>query len=188
MPLYGFLILFHYDFSFDYILPDEVQDAILKVVIASTIIFPLLTVVVYKLSGLILTYDMKTRQERRFPFLITALFYMFGYYLLRRLSLPPVFYKVMLGATLSVTIAVILNLFWKVSVHLIGIGGIIGTLLALSQLLLIDVKAPIIIALLLAGIIGSARMTVGEHTPAQIYTGVLVGFLCEFGMLWVKHV
>lgn len=94
----------------------------------------------------------------------------------------------MLGATLSVTLAVMINLFWKVSIHLIGIGGIIGTLLALSQLLFVDVKIPIIISIIIAGVIGSARLTVGEHTPAQIYSGVFIGFLCEFGMLWVRHI
>ncbi len=188
MPLYGFLILFHYDTYFEYNIPDGVQEIIFKVIIASTIVFPMLTVLVYKLSGIIHSYDMKTREERRFPFLFTALFYMFGYYLLRRLSLPTIYYKIMLGATLSVTMAVIFNLFWKVSIHMIGIGGIIGTLLAISQLLLIDVKIPVMLAIVLAGIIGTARLTVGEHNPAQIYIGVFIGFLCEFGMLWLRHI
>ena len=188
MPLYGLIILFHYDGYFEFNIPNEVKEVVFKLVVATTIIFPALATTVFKLSGTVHTFMMRTRQERRFPFLLTAIFYMFGYYLLRRLSLPTIFYKIMLGATLSVTIAVIFNIVWKVSIHSIGIGGIIGTLLIISQLLFVDVKIPVIIVILIAGIIASARLSLDEHTPAQIYTGLLIGFLCEFGMLWARQI
>jgi hypothetical protein len=188
MPLYCLIILFHYDNYFEFSILEEVKAVVFKLVIATTIIFPILATTVFKLSGTIASYSMTTRQERRFPFLLTALFYMFGYYLLRRLSLPTIFYKIMFGATLSITIAVIINLFWKISIHLIGIGGIIGSLLAISQLLTVDIKIPMIISILIAGIIGSTRLSLDEHSPSQIYAGLILGFLCEFGMIWANHI
>lgn len=188
MPLYGLFILFYYEPFFEIIIPIELKEAVFKVIIAATIVFPMLTVIVFKLGGTILTYSMTTRQERRFPFLLTAIFYMFSYYLLRRLSLPTIFYKIMLGATLSVTVAVMINLFWKVSIHCIGIGGLVGSLILISQLLAVDGTTPIIAAIILAGIIGAARLSLEEHTPSQIYCGLFIGFACEFGMLWMKQI
>jgi hypothetical protein len=184
MLLYGLIILFHYDAYFEFIISSDIKAVVFKIIIATTIIFPALTATVYKLSGTIQSYNMNTRQERRFPFLITAIFYMFGYYLLRRLTLPTIFYKIMLGATLSVTIAVMINLFWKISIHSIGIGGTIGALLVISQILFVDMRIPIIIAIIIAGIISSSRLLLEEHIPSQIYIGLFIGFVCEFGMLW----
>jgi len=160
--------------------------AIYKVVIATTFIFPVISVLIFKLKGSIKSLHLETTQERRYPFLITAISYMLGYYLLQRLELPTIFNRVILGATVSVTLSVIITLGWKISVHSIGIGGIIGTLLAMSQILFVDVRLPLIISIIVAGIIGSARLSLKEHSPSQIYSGILIGFLSEFLILMIN--
>ncbi|MEI6817302.1 MAG: hypothetical protein WCL14_11880 [Bacteroidota bacterium] len=187
MPVFGMFLLFHYKEYLEYSLPEKIEITVYKVVVATTLVFPILMTIVFKLKGTIETFEMKTLEERRFPFLFTAIFYMFGYYLLKKLGLPTLFYKVLLGATISVLLSVIVNLFWKISVHLIGIGGIIGTLLLLSQIVIIDIRLPLLIAIFIAGITGTARLILKEHSPAQLYIGFFIGFLSEFMMLWIKH-
>jgi membrane-associated phospholipid phosphatase len=78
---------------------------------------------------------------------------------------------------------VFVNFRWKISIHMVGIGGITGMLLGLSSLFLLDLRVPIIISILIAGILGSARLRMGAHQPSQVYVGYLVGIFCEYLML-----
>ena len=89
----------------------------------------------------------------------------------------------LLGAAASVVLAILINLKWKVSIHMIGIGGIVGMFFGMSTFLLIDLRMPILIALVVAGIIGTARLSMGAHRPSQLYLGFLVGFCCEYFVL-----
>ncbi len=89
----------------------------------------------------------------------------------------------LLGAAASVVLAIIINLKWKVSIHMIGIGGITGMFFGLSTFLLIDLRFPILISLIVAGLIGTARLSMGAHRPGQLYVGFLVGFCCEYFVL-----
>jgi membrane-associated phospholipid phosphatase len=66
---------------------------------------------------------------------------------------------------------------------MIGIGGLIGTFFGLSTFLMVDLRISIIIFLLISGLLGSARLTVGSHSPSQIYAGLVLGFLCEYFLL-----
>lgn len=186
MPLYGIILIFHYNTYLKYNLPEGAIEAIYKIVVATTFIFPVICVLIFKLKGNIQSLHLQTIQERKYPFLLTAISYMLGFYLMQRLELPIIFNKVLLGATVSVTFAVIITLGWKISVHSIGIGGLIGTLFAMSQMLYIDVRLPLIISIVLAGIIGSARLSLNEHSPSQIYTGIIIGFLSEFLILMIN--
>jgi hypothetical protein len=187
MPFYGLLLIFHYNSYLKYNLPEGAITAIYKVVIATTFVFPVICILIFKLKGNIQSLHLETTRERRYPFLLTAISYTLGYYLLQRLELPTIFNRVILGATLSVTLAVVITLKWKISVHSIGIGGLIGTLLAMSQILFVDVRLPLIISIVLAGIIGSARLSLSQHSSSQIYTGILVGFLSEFLILIINR-
>ena len=89
----------------------------------------------------------------------------------------------LLGAAASVVLAILINLKWKVSIHMIGIGGIVGMFFGMSSFLLIDLRFPILISLLVAGLIGTARMAMGSHKPPQLYVGFLIGFCCEYFVL-----
>jgi len=63
---------------------------------------------------------------------------------------------------------------------MIGIGGLSGVLFGLGQLLQADVMAPFLICIITAGFLGTARLLLNAHTPLQIYTGFLIGFLTEW--------
>jgi len=46
--------------------------------------------------------------------------------------------------------------------------------------MLVDLRFPIILSFFVAGLLGSARMTLGANSAVQIYLGFLIGFFCEF--------
>ena len=118
---------------------------------------------------------METKEERRIPYLITALFFFLTFYLLRQVRLPSLIPLLLLGASLAMTITMLVNLRWKISAHMVGIGGVLGAIIGLSLRLFIDYRLLILGLILIAGIIGASRMILNAHNPGEIYAGFVVG-------------
>lgn len=126
---------------------------------------------------------MEDKEERRLPYLITAAFYILTYFLLQKFNLSALLYIVMLGASTTILIAMVINFKWKVSAHMVGIGGLIGVLIGLSLRLQMNFTFLIVLFILLAGILGTSRLILKAHVPTQIFVGFFVGCatqLCLF--------
>ena len=61
---------------------------------------------------------------------------------------------------------------------MIGMGGIIGSIIGISERLTIDLNNILIVLFLLAGLVGSARLYLNAHNPAQVFVGFLLGSSC----------
>lgn len=183
MPTYALLLIFKLSNYLDYTTPSPVKLALFLIVVFNTLIMPILISWLLLKKGLIKSFNMDKREERIVPFICNTVLMMIAYYMISRISIPKIFSLLLLGAAASVVLAILINLKWKVSIHMIGIGGITGMFFGMSTFLLIDLRFPILITVLVAGLIGSARMAMGAHRPAQLYVGFIVGFCCEYFVL-----
>jgi len=118
-----------------------------------------------------------TRQERSLPYLINAFCLAALYFNFKNIGLADFITGSVLGALVSVLIAYVINRKWKISAHGIGMGGALGMLLALTSQFTQPVLMPLAILILLLGLVGSSRLFLQAHTPAQVYTGYAVGVL-----------
>ena len=84
------------------------------------------------------------------------------------------------GAIIILFIASIVSKFWKISLHMLGIGGVVGVLFSLN-ILFGGLFKFAILSILVAGILAMARLAEKAHSESQIYIGFLIGFLIEFG-------
>jgi len=116
---------------------------------------------------------------------VTCLCYFSAYYILRFLPLPKAFNLLLLGAATAIVLATIITIRWKISIHMVGIGGMVGGLLSISQYLSVDFTWAILAVMVAAGLLGTARMILNTHTPIQIYSGFVLGFVCEYLILWI---
>ncbi len=66
---------------------------------------------------------------------------------------------------------------------MIGIGGLIGLLSALGHLYGMNVNWILMLAVFIAGIIGTARLYLNEHNATQIYSGFMLGYIVNFGII-----
>lgn len=180
MPLLGMAMLFNSGTYISYSLNKTIIYITLLVVFVNTFILPALLAVILKKAGYISSIYMKTPQERRFPFLITGCLYYFTYYLLRQIPLPSLVYLMVLGATATVAVALILSFKWKISIHMIGISGVLGAAFGISQRYMVDMRIIISALIIACGLVGFARLKLQEHSPAQVYSGFLIGFLTEY--------
>ncbi len=184
MPVYGLLVIFNTDSYINYIIPGELKQAVLILVAVSTFVIPLLITLLLLNRKFINSLEMETQKERVIPYAFTIIFYIFTLYLLKRVPIPPIIFNFIIGATLSVILAFVINIKWKISAHMIGVGGLVGALICISFLLEIYVTPYIILSLLAAGLIGSSRLILNAHSQAQVYAGFLLGLICQVLVLY----
>lgn len=147
------------------------------VVFVMTVAFPLSSTWMLIRSGMVPDWQMHGRGDRVPVYLLTLLYYGMTYWLLRRTAANPQLLSIALGSTLVLVCVFLVNLRWKISAHMAGIGGVLGTLLAL--LLFRNIQAPLLLAtaFIAVGALGSARLKVSDHSPAQVHAGTLLGVL-----------
>jgi hypothetical protein len=180
MPTYGIALLFHYSPYLSYSIDESIKLYIYAIVFISTFAVPVLISLFLLRQGMLRSLILNERRERALPFIVTAISFLTGYYILKQLPIPKIFYLFLLGALTSLIIALLINYKWKISLHMIGMGGIIGALFAMSQIFLINMMFPIMLWLLLAGTLGTARLSLDSHKPSEIYIGFATGFLSLF--------
>lgn len=183
MPTYGFLLIFithNYIATFT---PFNLKLVILAITFAFTFILPSVNAFILLKMGRINSLEMETPKERIIPYISTSMYFFALFYLFSTAEFPPVFLILILGAAISIVITWIINFKWKISAHAIGIGGIIGAILGMSLRLMIDLRLVLMIVILMAGCVGFARLKLNAHSPAQVYTGFLLGIIIELGLM-----
>jgi len=183
MPTYALTMIFKLDTYIAYTTTPAAKLALYIVIVFNTLIMPVVISYLLITKGYIRSFEMQLRQERMIPYISNFVLLLVAYYIMNRVTLPKIFNLLLLGAAAAVAIAVLVNLKWKISIHMIGIGGIVGTLCGMSAFLLADLRIPILISVLVAGLLGSARLSLGAHHPLQIYAGFFVEFFCEYFLL-----
>lgn len=179
MPIVGVLIIFNIDSYISYSVPSDLKKAVLLLIGVSTFITPLLISLLLLQRKIIKSLDMETTKERIIPYAFTIIFYVFTLYMLKRAPLHPIIFYFIIGATLSVILAFIINIKWKISAHMIGIGGLVGALIAISLSMEVYVTQYIVLALIAAGLVGTSRLILKAHTQAQLFAGFILGLISQ---------
>jgi len=174
---YALIILLSLQAYFVVAIPSKVKWMMVVLVFILTGLLPMLLALLMARLGIIKSLHLEQREERIWPFIITAIFYYLAFYLLRQLDLSPVFMVFMLGAFVTVVVGLLVTFFWKISVHMIGMGGMVGAFTGLSLKMMIDIPLVIMVLIMLSGLTGFARLKLQAHTPMQVLGGFLSGFV-----------
>jgi hypothetical protein len=151
----------------------------------TTILFPHLFIYLLYRKKLVHSLFLETSEERIYPLLIIAIFYYLTYYLLKGIRISPVFSYYMLGATFLAILALIITFYSKISLHMLGAGGMTGLILGLAFNLSNGICYFLVGTILVSGITGFARLKVNSHKPSEIYAGFLVGAIVMFVLFFL---
>jgi hypothetical protein len=154
---------------------------LLGTVFVMTALFPLTSTLMMRRSGLVSGLELPSPQERIPVYILTLIYYCLCYYLMWRVPNDPLTMSVILGAGLSLFFTLVITFWWKISLHMVGMGGLVGALLAMTVLHEVVIPFWISGAFVLTGALASARLFESDHTPAQVYTGALLGCACVYG-------
>ena len=157
---------------------------------------PAIAIFLKRKLDLISSIDMREKKDRIGPFIVTGVFYLWVFQnVLRNNDMPTAFLIAVLGTTVGLFLCFLINLFFKISLHASGIGGFIGMVLITMWLYSygtfemwlpfigscsISINLVLILSLLIAGLIGTARLGLGAHTSRELYAGFALGLLCQF--------
>ena len=155
---------------------------IMGVVFLTTFVFPAIMIFFLMKMGVITSLNLRSRQERVLPFLITGVFYYLVYYMLKQLQISPIYNYFMIGTTFIIIVSMLINFFWKISIHMISLGGMLGAFLGLSFVMMIDLTPLLLLIIFVSGLVGYARLQLNAHTPAQVYAGFVTGFFVMLGL------
>jgi len=179
LPSLGMLVFFNSGSYLDF-LPFNAKKIILIIVFVSTFVLPLTFVPFFLFQNIIKSIQMETSKERLIPLAISSLMYFFSFYLLNRLGSPEIINRFILAGAVAILVLLILTFKWKISAHMVGIGGFTGSLIALSFELQINLQYYIICAILFSGFIAFSRLQLKMHSPKQVYVGWFTGLLTTF--------
>jgi membrane-associated phospholipid phosphatase len=178
IPTLGFLFLFNSGFYFS-ILPWALKKYMLLVIFITTCFLPAMSVFILSINSKF-DINMEKNTERTLALIISAVSYYIGYLFLKRIPLFPVYNVLLLGSVLVHVILLPVSMRWKVSIHAAAIGGVLGGILGLALRLQENPVVVLSSLILIAGLVGTARLILSKHTEAQIYSGFSIGFLTLF--------
>ncbi len=178
MPTYGVFVTLWV--SVLCILPYGTRVSVLLVCMGITCIVPLIFLNVLRHFKLIKDLHVDVREQRLVPYLFTAVCHFVGAYYLYYCHSPRWFVMFLVGSAITVLVMALINLRWKISAHMSGIGGLIALVyqIHVQGLSAFDVMWLLCLVIIVAGALGSARLALKRHDLWQVLAGVVVGFLC----------
>ena len=176
MPSLGFLILFNSGTYLAY-LPSDYKEKLLIIVLVCTLVLPLSLIPFFLYRKIIFSVVMPEKHERYIPLVFTLFLYVFCFYMLQRIRIPPAYHAFCLGCVISVGAAFLITAKWKISTHMIGIGGLTGLVAYLIFYLQVNLELYLIFIILAGGLTGTSRIILDAHRSSEIYSGFLVGFI-----------
>ena len=180
-PFLAFLILFL--FSYLRIMPIQYKLIVLGVVYCFTILMPTLTIFLFRKINGCRPEDLGERKRRFMPFLLTITSYVFCLVMMHRLNIPWYMTGIILAALIMMVICIVVNLKWKLSEHMAGVGAIVGGLVSFSALFGYNPVWWLCLFILIAGVLGTARIILQHHTLGEVLVGFAVGLICSLLVL-----
>ena len=184
MPMYSVALLFVYT-HFKFIYANQFLTFLIPTVLFTFLIPGVLIYIMLRL-GMISDLTLLKRRDRFAPYAVTMLCFGFLIYYFYNLGLPLWFLMMLVAPIITMVLASIITLWWKISAHMFGVSSLIGGVMSISYF--VEKSNPYFLFILLfviAGLVGVSRLILRRHTPNQVYAGFLLGFIVSFTCVWI---
>lgn len=181
LPLVGLMALFV--FSYMSLMPWQFKAMVLTMVYLFTILLPTLLIHGYRRYQGWTTMEIGLKERRMVPYIIAIFCYFACYYLMSLLRIPQFMANILVAALMIQVVCAIINVWWKISTHTAAIGGFGGALLAFSMIFAFNPLWWFSLILIIAGMLGTSRMILRQHSLTQVVAGFLVGMVTAYWMV-----
>ena len=178
LPLVSLVALFI--FSYMSRLPLIYQLKVVTLVYLFTVLLPSVLIHLYRKYQGWTTFQMGRKERRMVPYIIAIICYFTCYYLMTVMRIPQFMANIVVTALAIQVLCASINIWWKISIHMAGIGGMVGALLAISLVFQFNPLWWLSVMIIVAGLVGTARMILRQHSLRQIVGGFMVGAICGF--------
>ncbi|MBQ9584831.1 MAG: hypothetical protein IJR20_02405 [Muribaculaceae bacterium] len=163
--------------------PTGVRIKLLIIILGITCVLPMATIAVLHNFKLIKDKRMLKREERLIPYITGTIYYGIAVWYMVYTHEPKWLIMYAVGGTLACLISTLVNIKWKISAHMAGMGGVLALLWQLDAMDL-EVISPvwmmffILVTIGLCGVLGTARLLLKRHDILQILAGFFNGVVC----------
>ena len=173
LPTLGLLALF--SFSYLSLLPFQYKAIVIAIVYFFTILLPTLLIHIYRRHQHWNLIELGQRERRMVPYVLSILCYFTCVYIMRSLHIPHFMSSIVVAALCIQIICARGNGWWKISTHTAAIGGVVGALVAFAAIFGFNPLPWLCITIIIAGILGTSRMILRQHSLSEVVSGFLVG-------------
>ncbi|MBQ8047774.1 MAG: hypothetical protein IJ196_07615 [Prevotella sp.] len=158
----------------------EYKLEVLLVVYLFTILLPTIAIRYYRKFLGWTHREMLQKERRMVPYIISIVCYFMCYHLMNMMRIPHFMSSIILASLSIQIVCAVINVWWKISTHTAAIGGVAGALVAFSLKFVFNPVWWLCFVILMAGLVGTSRMILRQHSLAEVVAGFLTGFLCSF--------
>lgn len=176
MPVYSILLLFVFT-HFKLLYANQFWTIMMPAILFSFVIPGILIFIVYRLR-LISDLSLKVRKERFIPYTIVLVSYLIMIFYYYRIGMPWWFLMLAASSIAVILIAIFITIWWKISAHMFGIGGLLGGVMSVSYF--IEKSNPyqlFMVLFVIAGLVGVSRLKLQRHTLGQVIGGFILGLI-----------
>ena len=178
LPVFGMIVLFM--FTYLGMLDTWIKLRVLFIVYLFTVALPTYLIRLYHYYHGWTPIQIGSKERRMVPYVIAIVCYFICYYILNLLHMPHFIGTVIVAALVLQVVCALVNLRWKVSTHSAAIGGVIGALIAFSFLFTFNPTWWLFFLFFMAGLVGTSRMILRQHTFIEVSMGFLIGIVVAF--------
>ncbi len=154
-------------------------------VVLLTAFFPAFVVLLLKQLKFIENIFLRTQKDRIIPYIASMFFFFWIFYVSRNLpDSPPAFVLMLLGVFIASIAALMANIYFKVSMHAIAMGGLVCFFILLSMQGNFSMGIYLSAAIFIAGLVCTSRLLVSDHYPFEVYAGFLLGVISQAIATW----
>jgi len=176
LPIVGLIALFSFSYLSIFSLIYKLQ--VLLLAYLFTILLPTVMIHLYRRYQGWNLIELGHRERRMVPYVISIVCYFTCIYVMERLHMPHFMGAIVIAALLVQMVCALINVWWKISTHTAAIGGVGGALFAFAEYLGFNPVWWLCLVFLVAGLLGTSRMILRQHSLSQVVVGFWVGFLC----------
>ena len=160
--------------------PHDKSQQLIQVVF-NTIFYPALTILLLKAVGFIKNIFLKTQRERIIPYITSNIFYFWTFLAFKNQpEVPVILTSFMFGVFLVSSAALIANIYFKISMHALGMGALCGLMLIIVfSGFSYAIFLATMLVFIITGVVCTSRMIVSDHKPIEIYSGLIISVLCQ---------
>lgn len=178
VPTYGMILLSY--LTVMSVIPAGIRWSAIGIIFVITCIIPLSGILSMYKMGFIKDAGLNERTERTAPYLLAAVCYIGAAFFLIRVGTPLWIAMFFAGGALAIGVNIIVNRWWKISAHAAAVGGLAALCFRMvaSGYAIYNMNLWISGAVIVAGMVLSARIYLRCHTLMQLFCGTTNGFLC----------
>ena len=151
------------------------------IVVLNIVLYPLMSVLLLKALGFVDSLYLRNQKDRIIPYIACGIFFFWVYTVFKQQSVYPLsLVSYVFGIFLASSVCLLANIYFKISMHAVGMGGWLGFFFVLMISQDTSMHLFLSIVLMLTGLACTSRLILNSHRPFEIYAGLSVGIATQW--------